>query len=97
MGIVDTSKGATITVPELPRDRYVSVYLVDNDHYCPFVIYRAGTHELPRGTQYLGVGVRIQVFNPKDEDEIALINKLQDQFIIKANSAEPLSEFTWDH
>jgi hypothetical protein len=96
MGIVDTSKGATITVPELPRDRYVSVYLVDNDHYCPFVIYRAGTHELPRGTQYLGLGVRIQVFNPKDEDEIALINKLQDQFIIKANSAEPLPEFTWD-
>ena len=96
MGIVDTSKGATIAVPELPRDRYVSVYLVDNDHYCPFVIYRAGTHELPRGTQYLGLGVRIQVFNPKDEDEIALINKLQDQFIIKADSAEPLPEFTWD-
>jgi len=96
MGIVDTSKGATITVPELPRDRYVSVYLVDNDHYCPFVIYTSGTHELPRDTQYLGVGVRIQVFNPKDEDEIALINKLQDQFIIKADSAEPLPEFTWD-
>jgi hypothetical protein len=69
---------------------------VDNDHYCPFVIYTSGTHELPRDTQYLGVGVRIQVFDPKDEDEIALINKLQDQFIIEANSAEPLPEFTWD-
>jgi len=96
MGIVDTSKGATITVPELPKDRYVSVYLADNDHYCPFVIYSAGTHELPRDTKYLGVGVRIQGFNPKDENEIALINKLQDQFIIKANSAEPLPEFKWD-
>jgi hypothetical protein len=40
--------------------------------------------------------VRIQVFNPKDEDEVALVNKLQDQFIIKANSAEPLPEFKWD-
>jgi hypothetical protein len=40
--------------------------------------------------------VRIQVFNPKDEDEIALINKLQDQFIIKANGAEPPPEFEWD-
>jgi hypothetical protein len=96
MGIVDTTKGATITVPELPKDRYASVYLVDNDHYCPSVIYSSGTHELPRDTQYLGVGVRIQVFNPKDENEIALINKLQDQFIIKANSAEPLPEFKWD-
>ena len=96
MGIVDTSQGATITVPELPNDRYVSVYLVDNDHYCPFVIYSSGTHELPRDTKYLGVGVRIQVFNPQDSDEVALINKLQDQFIIKANSAEPLPQFKWD-
>ena len=96
MGIVDTTKGATITVPELPKDRYASVYLMDNDHYCPFVIYTTGTHELPRDTKYLGVGVRIQVFNPKDENEIALINKLQDQFIIKANSAESLQEFKWD-
>lgn len=96
MGIVDTSKGATITVPELPQDRYVSVYLVDNDHYCPFVIYTSGTHELPRDTQYLGLGVRIQVFNPQDEDEIALINELQDQFNLRANSADPLPEFEWD-
>ena len=96
MAVVDTSQGATITVPELPKDRYASVYLVDNDHYCPFVIYSSGTHELPRDTQYLGVGVRIQVFNPKDEDEVALINKLQDQFIIQANSADPLPEFKWD-
>jgi hypothetical protein len=96
MGIVDTSKGATLTVPELPKDRYASVYLVDNDHYCPFVIYSTGTHELPGDTKYLGVGVRIQVFNPKDENEIALINKLQDQFIIKANSAEPMPDFKWD-
>ena len=96
MGVVDTTKGATITVPELPNDRYASVYLADNDHYCPFVIYNSGTHELPRDTKYLGVGVRIQVLNPKDEDEIALINKLQDQFVIKANSADSLPEFKWD-
>ncbi len=61
--VVDTSKGATITVPELPPDRYVSVELVDNDHYCPCVIYEAGTYELPRDTKYLGLFVRIQVFN----------------------------------
>lgn len=96
MGVVDTSKGATITVPELPKDRYASVYLVDNDHYCPFVIYTSGTHELPRDTKYLGLGVRIQVFNPKDENEIALINELQDQFVIRAQSADPFAEPEWD-
>jgi hypothetical protein len=96
MGVVDTSKGATITVPELPEDRYASVYLVDNDHYCPFVIYKSGRHQLPEDTKYLGVGVRIQVFHPEDADELALVNKLQNQFIIKANSTDPLPEFKWD-
>lgn len=96
MGIVDTSNGATITVPPLPKDRYTSVYLVDNDHYCPFVIYDAGTHELPKDTKYLGVGVRIQVFNPNDSDEIVLINKLQDQFVIQADSADPFPPIEWD-
>jgi hypothetical protein len=96
MGVIDTSKGATITVPELPKDRYASVYLVDNDHYCPFVIYTAGTHELPKDTKYLGIGIRIQVFNPKDADEVTLVNKLQDQFVIKADNADPLPEFKWD-
>jgi hypothetical protein len=96
MGIVDTSTGATISVPELPEGRYASVYLADNDHYVPFVIYTAGTHQLPRDTKYLALGIRIQVFNPKDPDEIALVNKLQDQFVIKANSADPLPEFKWD-
>lgn len=96
MAVVDTSKGATITVPELPKNRYVSVYVVDNDHYVPLVIYTAGTHELPRDTQYLALGIRIQVFNPQDPDEIALINTLQDQFVIKANSAVPFPKPQWD-
>ncbi|MFO7695317.1 MAG: DUF1214 domain-containing protein [Vicinamibacterales bacterium] len=96
MAVVDTSKGATITVPILPKDRYASVYLVDNDHYCPMVIYTAGTHELSRDTKHLGVGIRIQVVNPKDTAEIALVNTLQDQFIIKAGRADPLPAFTWD-
>ena len=96
MCVVDTSKGATISVPVIPADRYASVYLVDNDHYCPFVIYDSGTHELPKDTRHLGVGVRIQVFDPRDADEVALVNKLQDQFVISAGSADPLPAFEWD-
>jgi hypothetical protein len=96
MGVVDTSKGATITVPELPKGRYASVFLADNDHYCPLVICTAGLHQLPKDTKYLGVGVRIQVFNPKDSEEVAAVNKLQDQFVIKAESADTIPEFKWD-
>lgn len=96
MAVVDTSQGATISVPPIPSGRYASVYLADNDHYCPFVIYDSGTHALPRDTKYLGVGVRIQVFDPRDADEIALVNGLQDQFVLHANSADPWPEPAWD-
>ncbi|MBF7731556.1 DUF1254 domain-containing protein [Pseudomonas sp. N040] len=96
MAVVDTRRGASIRVPELPGDRYVSVYLVDNDHYVPRVIYSAGVHPLPSATRYLGVAVRIQLHEPDDPREIALVNSLQDQFVIQAGSAEPLPPLRWD-
>jgi hypothetical protein len=40
--------------------------------------------------------VRIQVFDPKDADEIALVNALQDQFAIRANGADPWPASGWD-
>ena len=96
MAVVDTEGGATVTVPPMPKDRYFSVYLVDNDHYVPFVIYESGTHKLPTATKYLGVAVRIQLNNPSDPKEIALVNELQDRFVIRANSSNPLPAFKWD-
>jgi hypothetical protein len=96
MAVVDTLKGATITVPEIADGRYFSVYLVDNDHYTPFVIYKPGTHELPQDTRYLGLGVRIQLMKFSDSDEIALVNRLQDQFVIDAAGSQPFPEPEWD-
>ncbi len=96
MSIVDTQGGATVTFPEIPEGRYASVYVTDNDHYVPVVFYEAGIHKLPQDTRYLGVAVRIQLFNPNDPEEIKLVNKLQDQFIIKASSADPFPPFKWD-
>ena len=94
--VIDTSKGATLTVPEIPAGRYFSVLLVDNDHYCPGVIYASGTHELPKDTKYLLAVVRIQMLRPNDPADIQLVNHLQDQFIIKAGSADPLPAPSWD-
>jgi len=59
VALVDTSKGATITVPQMPADRYFSVLMLDRDHYCPGVIYTSGTHQLPQDTKYLALNVRI--------------------------------------
>jgi len=94
--VVDVEKGATVTFPEMPEGRYASILLVDNDHYCPLVIYKPGKYTLPQDTKYLGLGLRIQIFNPEDHAEIVLVNKLQDQFTIESNSADEFPKPTWD-
>ena len=43
--LVDISQGASLTVPD-PGDRYMSVMVVNNDHYINHVIHSPGTHEL---------------------------------------------------
>ena len=96
MATVDTEGGATITFPKIPDGRYASIYIVDNDHYVPAVFYTPGEHKLPQDTKYIGIGVRIQLFNPHDPKELALVNKLQDQFVIHAKSADPFPPFNWD-
>lgn len=94
--IIDTSKGATITVPAISKDRYFSVLLVDNDHYSHGVIYTSGTHKLPQDTKYLAALVRIQLLRPDDPADVALVNALQDKFVITAESADPFPAPTWD-
>ncbi len=94
--IVDTAGGATVTLPKIADGRFISVLLVDNDHYAPAVYYEPGTYELPQDTKYLAVIVRVQVYNPNDPAEIALVNKLQDQVVIQANSADPFPPMKWD-
>jgi hypothetical protein len=94
--VVDVEKGATVTFPEIPEGRYASLLLIDNDHYCPLVIYKPGKYKLPQDTKYLGIGLRIQIFNPEDPAEIVLVNKLQDQFIVESNSTDEFAQPTWD-
>lgn len=95
--VIDTGgEGATITVPAMPDGRYASVLLIDNDHYAVGVLYDPGVHKLPTDTRHIVAAVRIQIFDPADPREIALINKLQDQFVVHASSAEPLPPFQWD-
>lgn len=94
--IVDTENEASITVPAMPDGRYCSVMLVDNDHYSAGVIYATGKHPLPQDTKYLGVLIRIQLLRPDDPADVALVNRLQDSFVIEAGSADPFPEPTWD-
>jgi hypothetical protein len=94
--VVDTSKGATVTLPEVPAGRFISAQIIDNDHYCPATFYEAGPHRIESDTRYAAVVVRIQVFDPKDPAEVALVNGLQDRLVLEAGSADPFPAPRWE-
>jgi hypothetical protein len=94
--VIDTAGGATITFPEMPDGRYASILIIDNDHYSPVVFYEPGVHEIPADTRYMFAALRIQIFNPDDPAEVALVNSLQDQFVISAASTELFTGDAWD-
>jgi hypothetical protein len=94
--VVDTARGATITLPQPDAGRYMSVLVIDNDHYAPMVIYEPGTHQLPTDTRYALVVVRTQLLKSSDAADVAQANSLQDQVKISAGSAEPMPPMPWD-
>ena len=94
--IVDTAKGATITLPKVDGKRFISAQVIDNDHYCPAVFYEPGAHPITSDTKYVLVIVRIQLFDPHDPAEVALVNALQDQLVIDAGSADPMPPSQWE-
>ncbi len=95
-GVFDASEGLEITFPELPDDRYASVYVIDNDHYVQEIFYEPGYYSIQGNTPFLYVIVRIQVLDSDSEEEITMVNELQDQFKVLSNSNQEFTGFTWD-
>ncbi|MAT03800.1 MAG: carboxylesterase [Acidimicrobiaceae bacterium] len=88
--IVDISRGATVTIPDA-GDRYVSVMVVDQDHFVHDVLHDPGAHELTRdqiGSSYVLVAARVLV-DPNDPDDLAAVAAVQDGFDLTADSAIP--------
>ncbi|WP_205749342.1 DUF1214 domain-containing protein [Desulfopila sp. IMCC35008] len=95
--VVDISKGATLTVPDT-GDRYMSIMVVNEDHYINRVIHEPGEHNLTVeefGTPFVNLSVRTLV-DASDPDDIREANALQDQLKIKAASAKPYSHPDYD-
>jgi hypothetical protein len=95
--IVDISEGARLTIPDA-GDRYVSVMVVDQDHYINRVFHEPGEHALNLDefdTPWVAVAARILV-DPADEDDVAAVNQLQDQIAVEAESAKPFQPPDYD-
>jgi len=95
--IVDISKGATLAIPDT-GDRYISIMIVNEDHYINKVYHKAGTYDLTMDefhTPYVMVSARTLV-DSSDPADIKKVNAIQDQITIKAASARPYTHPNYD-
>jgi len=95
--IVDISKGATLTMPD-SGERYMSVMVINEDHYLNRVIHDSGEYELTMeeyGTPYVSLAARTLV-NASDPADIRQANALQDQLKVNAVSSRPYTHPNYD-
>lgn len=88
--VVDISAGATITVPD-HDDRYVSVMVVNQDHYINEIFHDPGDHHIGidrHETPYVAVAARVLV-DPRHPDDVAAATAVQDGFALEAGAATP--------
>ena len=94
MAIVDTTKGASVTLPET-NGRYISLMYLDEDHRVYDMDYTAGKHEIPSYSDHMYALVRIGV-RAGDAADLAEIHKLQDQIKLVAGSSTPFKPISFD-
>ena len=72
--------------------------VVNQDHYINDIFHDPGQHKLTVeqfDTPWVSVAVRVLV-DPEDDDDVAAVNKLQDEFALDAASAKPLEMPDYD-
>jgi hypothetical protein len=100
MGIpIDTSKGYSITVPKHPDDRYVSVYVLDNEHMTLHILKGSGvkhTFDKQEHTRYVVAIPRVQVFDSADDADVAAAASILHTVKVESGSMEPKAMVNWD-
>jgi hypothetical protein len=88
----------TVTLPEIGK-RFMSLIVIDEDHYVHGVYYGSGRHTFAKdkiGTRYFLAGVRLLV-DPTSKDDLAAVHALQDAIKIEQPGGPGRFEPpTWD-
>jgi hypothetical protein len=83
--LLDLDAGpVTITMPDAGK-RFMSMMIINQDHYVPAVTYDPGKHVIDRakvGTRYAVVAIRTLV-NPADPEDLEQVHALQDAIKIE--------------
>jgi hypothetical protein len=88
---------ATIVMPDAGK-RFMSMQIVNEDHYVPGVFYGAGTHTLTRenvGTRYAAVLIRT-LADPNDPEDLKQVHALQDAIQVSQKTPGKLELPHWD-
>jgi len=96
---IDTSAGYSITVPEHPDDRYVSVYVLDNEHMTLHILTGSGvthTFDHQEHTRYVVAIPRVQLFDQADPADVAEALAILRSVRVESGSTEPKPMVDWD-
>ncbi len=97
-GVFDLDAGPVKLTLPAPGKRFLSLQIIDEDHYTHGVHYGGGVHTLTRqaiGTRYVFVGIRT-LANPNDAADLAEVRALQDAMKVEQNSPGIFVIPDWD-
>ena len=87
----------TITMPDAGK-RFMSMQVINEDHYVPEVVYGKGSYTLTRdkvGTRYVAVAIRTLV-DPADPEDVKKVHALQDAIKVSQKAAGKFEAPNWD-
>jgi hypothetical protein len=90
VAVLDLTGGAELTIPDA-GDRYLSVMVVNQDHYINRVYHDAGSYRLTQAefdTPFVVVAARVLV-DANDAADVAAVNAIQDGLAVSAGGSAP--------
>jgi hypothetical protein len=97
-GLFDLAAGpVTVALPDAGK-RFMSLMVINEDHYVPLVAYDSAPHTLTQsgvGTRYAMVAIRTFV-DPNDPKDLDEVHRLQDAIRVRQAAAGELDLPNWD-
>jgi len=87
----------TITMPDAGK-RFMSMQVINEDHYVPEVVYGKGSYSLTRdkvGSRYVAVAIRTLV-DPADPEDVKKVHALQDAIKVSQKATGKFEAPNWD-
>jgi hypothetical protein len=87
----------TVTLPDA-GSRFMSMMVINEDHYVPAVYYDARPHTFTKdqiGTRYVLIGIRTFV-DPEDANDLQKVHALQDAIKVEQQSSGRFETPNWD-